>query len=233
MVRFGLVSEGITDQIVLEYILAGFFSSADIIIDPLQPTRDETDRNKAASGGNWHQVFEYCKSDYFREALTNNESDYYMIIQLDTDFFWGDSVGEPYRIAVRDENGELPSAQILENTIIKLIQLIGEDFYAQYAERIIFAIAVNQLECWLLPLYATPKESKKEKNCLNTLNKALSKSKAGFTIDAKNPDYYRTCSEKYRKNKVLMSSYQHNYSFECFIRQLEERNIVIEVEEDW
>lgn len=45
MVRFGLISEGITDQIVLENILGGFFDSSDIEVDALQPTR-------ASSAGN-------------------------------------------------------------------------------------------------------------------------------------------------------------------------------------
>ncbi len=98
MVRFGSVSEGITDQIVLQNILSGYFNTADIVVDALQPTRDATDNNKMANAGNWHKVMEYCRSQYFREALTTNGEDYYLIIQLDTDVFKTGSVGEPYKV---------------------------------------------------------------------------------------------------------------------------------------
>jgi len=84
---FGLISEGITDQIVIESILVGYYNSKNIILDMLQPLRDETDENLAASDGNWHKVFEYCKSKQFRDAFSIRE-DYYVIIQLDTDFLF-------------------------------------------------------------------------------------------------------------------------------------------------
>lgn len=232
MVRFGLVSEGITDQIVLQNILSGYFNTADIVVDALQPTRDATDNNKMANAGNWHKVMEYCRSQYFREALTTNGEDYYLIIQLDTDVFKTGSVGEPYKVQTRTEEGEVSSTQLLANVVNKLIELMGREFYIQHHQRIIFAVSVNEIECWLLPLYGSSKESKKDKKCINTLNKGLQK-KEGFTIDAKNPQYYRIASKGYRKNRTLLKSYQYNLSFAYFIQQLNHRAIVIEVQEDW
>jgi hypothetical protein len=92
MARFGLITEGITDQIVIEYILAGFYNSPDIQVDALQPLRDETDENLAKNAGNWHKVFEYCEAKEFREAITENGEEYFLIIQIDTDFFDGDGI---------------------------------------------------------------------------------------------------------------------------------------------
>jgi hypothetical protein len=109
MVTFGLISEGITDQIVLENILGGFFNTADILVKALQPLRDKTDENRMQETGNWHKVLTYCQSEAFREALTTNGADYYIIIQLDTDGFWGDSVGEEFQVSTRTENGEVSS----------------------------------------------------------------------------------------------------------------------------
>ncbi len=68
MKEFGIVTEGITDQVVLENILYGFFKDKDLPVDPLSPLRDATDRNKAATSSNWIEVFEYCKSSRFKEA---------------------------------------------------------------------------------------------------------------------------------------------------------------------
>lgn len=232
MVRFGLVGEGITDQIVLENILGGYFNTADIVVDALQPTRDATDDNKMSNSGNWHKVMTYCESENFREALVVNGEEYYIIIQIDTDIFSGDSVGEPYKVATRNEQGELSSEEILDNVVTKLVELIGEDFYEQHQTQIIFAVSVREIECWLLPLYYQDKKREKVAGCLDTLNKALQK-KERFTISTKDPNYYRICSKGYRKQKTLFKSYQYNPSFAYFIQQLEERGIVIEEEEDW
>ena len=51
MKKFGLVSEGITDQEVISNILYGFYNNPDIIINELQPLRDETDNKKYRNSG--------------------------------------------------------------------------------------------------------------------------------------------------------------------------------------
>ncbi|WP_413261147.1 hypothetical protein [Floridanema flaviceps] len=43
MISFGLITEGLTDQIVIEDILSGYFNTDDIIVNPLQPERDTKD----------------------------------------------------------------------------------------------------------------------------------------------------------------------------------------------
>jgi len=58
MVTFGLICEGITDQIVIENILVGFFNNPDIEVFALQPLRDATDENLATTHANWHKVFD-------------------------------------------------------------------------------------------------------------------------------------------------------------------------------
>ncbi|MFB2917198.1 MULTISPECIES: phage tail protein [Aerosakkonema] len=222
MVSFGLITEGLTDQIVIEDILSGYFDSDDIIINPLQPERDKDDENKSVSGG-WTLVFKYCQSSDFREAFQFNE---YVIIQIDTDV----SEETNYDILKRDENGEeLTTAQLIEKVKEKFKGLIGEDFYVRYNEKIIFAITVHSIECWLLPLYYRDNRKEKITNCLSTLNQELVK-REKFTIDVnkKNPEYYRKVSRQYCKQKVLMKLYQENPSLKIFIQEIEKRNIAIE-----
>lgn len=36
MISFGLITEGLTDQIVIEDILSGYFNTDDIIVNPLR-----------------------------------------------------------------------------------------------------------------------------------------------------------------------------------------------------
>ncbi|MEG4328042.1 phage tail protein [Microcoleus sp. herbarium5] len=223
MISFGLITEGLTDQIVIENILAGYFNSPDLDIRQLQPERDKDNENKSTYGG-WTLVFDYCKSTDFQEALQFID---YIIIQIDTD------VSDDYNIPKQDENGEFTPQQLIKKVIEKFRGAIGDDFYSNNQEKIIFAISVHFIECWLLPLYYTDNKKKsKFKSCLDTLNQELTK-KHNFTIDAKNPEYYRKISKQYCKHKVLMKHYAENPSLKTFIEEIQSRDIKIGGEEDW
>jgi hypothetical protein len=168
MISFGLVTEGLTDQIVIENILAGYFNSPDLDIRQLQPERDKDNENKSTYGG-WTLVFDYCKSRDFQEAFQFID---YIIIQIDTDV----SELKHYNISQQDENGKFTPQQLIEKVIEKFRGAIGDDFYSKYQQKIIFASSVHSIECWLLPLYYTDKNKKsKFKNCLDTLNLQLLK----------------------------------------------------------
>ena len=224
MMSFGLVTERLTDQIVIENILAGYFNSPDLDIRQLQPERDKDNENKSTYGA-WTLVFDYCKSSDFQEALQFID---YIIIQIDTD------VSENYNIPKQDENGEFTPQQSIEKVIEKFRDTIGEDFYNKHQQRIVFAISVDSIECWFLPLYYTDSRKAKIPNCLDTLNRELAK-KHNFTIDAnaKNPKYYQEISEPYRNPKVLMNHYAENPSLKKFIEEIKSRDIKINVEEEW
>ena len=215
MIDFGLVTEGITDQEVISNILFGYYKNPDILINELQPIRDETDRNKAENFGGWGNLIEYCKSDIFKYAFQTNS---YVIIQIDTD------VCEDYNVSKKENGQDLTPEQLVLKVEEKFIKLIGDEFYNKVEERIIFAISVHSIECWLLPIYYTNNKKSKTVNCLQTLNQALNKK--GYTIDKnnKNIDYYTEISDVFIKRKQLNKYYPHNPSFEIFIRNLENIN---------
>lgn len=219
MTTFGLVTEGITDQIVIENILSGYFDTNDLIVNPLQPERDKDNDNKSDHGG-WTLVIKYCQSEDLKKAFQYLD---YVIIQIDTDVLDG------YEgISYRDKNGELSPEQLIEKVKEKFKSLIGEDF-DKYSAKIIFAIAVHSTECWLLPLYYTDNRKQKITGCLGTLNRAINKTEK-FTIDKndKNPDYYKTLSNPYSEHKTLMEHYPNNPSLNIFIEDIIARNIVID-----
>ncbi len=226
MVRFGFITEGVTDQIVIENILNGYFNTDNIDINELQPLRDETDKNRAENYGGWTLVFDYCKSGKFKEAFPYHD---YIIIQIDTDV----SEEKHYDISKRDANGnELTPADLIDKVKEKFRNLIGEEFFDNHKEQIIFAISVHSVECWLLPIYYTDNRKNKIENCLGTLNQKLAK-KEGFTIDpkSKNSDYYERVSKFYVKHKNLIKLYKNNPSLKIFIEEIQQKNIVIEEDE--
>jgi hypothetical protein len=123
---------------------------------------------------------------------------------------------------------------LIEKVIEKFKEeIIGEYFYSQYQQRIIWAISVHSIECGLLPLYYKANNKKsKFKKCLETLNKELVK-KHDFTIDVKQPEYYRELSKQYSKHKDLMACYQHNPSLTSFVGEIESKKIVVVLEDEW
>jgi hypothetical protein len=222
MTTFGFITEGITDQIVIEYILNGYFNTDDIDINELQPIRDETDKNRSESYGGWTLVFDYCKSNKFKQAFQFND---FVIIQIDTDV----CEEKHYDISKRGANGnELEPVDLIQNVKEKFKkELIGEDFFNKNEERIIFAISVHSIECWLLPLYFSDNRKGKTVQCLRTLNEALRR-KEKFTIDSKNPRYYEKLAKQYRKSKKLMKLYKENHSLKIFVEEIEKREIVFQ-----
>ena len=184
MATFGLISEGITDQIVIENILIGLLNDDDFSVDPLQPARDATDEDLATNHGNWHKVFEYCQTQRFKDAVLNMD---YVIIQIDADIFKTQKLPTQYQINFTSNISPEETVTIIKE---KIIDLIERDFYKNHSQKIIFAISVDAIECWLLPIYYQnlPAKASKTTGCLNSLNERLT-NEEGFTIDKKLPKY--------------------------------------------
>lgn len=213
MKSLGLISEGITDQIVIDNILHGYFNIDDVDLRPLVPVRDETDQSRFVGASGWTAVREYVKSSNFDEAFLFLD---YVILHLDTD------VCEEYGVSRREEGEELAPLDLLNKVKAKFREWMGDEVFERRKDRILFAISVDSIECWLLPLYYENTKAQRQKtvNCLGTLNQALSKS-LKFTVDAKNPDYYNRASEDYSNHRVLRRLYKHNPSLNAFIEELE------------
>jgi hypothetical protein len=221
MANIGIISEGITDQIVIEYILVGLLQDDDLSIDPLQPSRDATDEDLATSAGNWDKVFEYCESSRFQYAVLNTD---FVIVQIDADIFKTKEISEKYRLHFATDISVEDCVLQIQNM---LIELIGRGFYTSYSSKIIFAISIDSIECWLLPIYFQnkPQQASKTINCLNTLNQALSKQE-NYVIDKKKPQYYRKASKPYLKHKDFVRLYPMNPSLKIFVESVLAKNIV-------
>lgn len=217
MAIFGFITEGYTDQIVIENILIGLLNDDDLFVTRLQPTFDETDINSVESHGNWHKALQYCESQRFKEAFSSVD---YVIIQIDADIFKTQQIPQEYQI-------NLPPNVSAEETVTiikeKIIDLIERDFYENHNQKIIFAISVDAIECWLLPIYYQNQTAKASKiaGCLKSLNERLTKEE-GFSIDKKLPKYYRAASKKYQKHKEIVKLYALNPSLKIFVEDIQQ-----------
>ncbi len=100
-----------------------------------------------------------------------------------------------------------------------LIHAIGEEFYATFADRILFAVSVDSIECWLLPLYYADNRASKYKNCVDTLNQKLRSD--GYTIDHKNDRVYNKLSANYRKRINVDRAAKKQESLLQFLTELQ------------
>ena len=208
-ISFGLVTEGRTDQAVIRAILAGYFGDDNIRVTSLNPG----DKNKL---GGWGQVFQYCNSPDFQEAF---ESKDYVIIHIDTD------ISPQYKIAQIDQDGNyLSPNQLIENVKNKFKSLLDPEFYQRYGERIIFAIAVHSIECWLLPLYCEDAEKSEIDNCSARLEKTIIE-KSILTRFVKKSKCYQRIALPYATKETLLENYSLNPSFKIFIEDLKSKNI--------
>lgn len=201
--QIGIIAEGESDQIAIEAIIQSYLKNKDIILDPLQPKKGES--------GGWPQVINYCKSNDFKEALPYNDG--LIIIHIDCDVLRGDGLPEDCIMQFND----LSIEEIFLMVRDKLIEFITPKIFKEAEDKIVFAIAIDSIECWFLPIYYDQK-SKQDKTtgCLKTLNEELRK-KEGFYIDKKDENKYRTISKHYFEKKMIDKCYKTNKSFRLFI----------------
>lgn len=216
-VPFALVTEGPTDQEVIINILCGFYKNKDLDSSILQPSRgigldDEP--------GGWTHLLYYLASQKFKDAFSSNE---FIIVHFDADVCDEPLFGVEKN---RDFNVLVP------NVIDRLIDAIGREFYELVKDRIIFAICVDSIECWLLTIYFENMHSKRNKQtgCIATLNEVI-QSQHGFYIDSKNLDYYRVMSKPYSKNTQLIKAGRMNDSLKLFLEALPDQSL-LPIEDD-
>jgi hypothetical protein len=209
---FGIIAEGITDHPVIENIITGYFEGQgnEIIVNPVEPP-------SAFAPGGWGNVFESLKRKDHEGALQWNN---YLVIQIDTDH----QEDPGFDVPRREGGKELTVDQRIERVIEKLKSYIDPAFYEANKDRIIFAISVDEIECWLLPLLYSDKRAAKTTGCLDAADRGVRKrNMPGLAAGEKKfPAAYDFASRGYLKRKTLMKRRDANPSLGFFVQQLDE-----------
>ena len=221
----GLITEGETDQHILKHVLIGYFNDPDLVVRNLQPAADETDADSMSKFGGWVNVFNYCQPEFLEGALKRND---FVVIQVDTDV----SEQKGFDVSKLDENGNRISVSDLILRVIERFKQVfltdfEPSFFEEHKNRILFAITVDSMECWLLPLFYSDNTQNAINNCFFKVNDYLIKNKESPIPANKKGAIptYRKLSRPFMKNKVLIQSYPQNPSFKFFIEN--ELNIKI------
>jgi hypothetical protein len=205
----GIVAEGPTDQRVLEHIIVGALagSGLDVEIRDIQPIAEPSG---ATSHGGWELVFAWLRRGDYRQALQLNDL---IVIQIDTDVC--DRPG--FDVERRDGGVDLV-ARVIE----RLRREIDATFLAAHGDRLVFAIAEGETECWLLPLVYDNNKAGKTSGCEQAVVEALKKKdEPGLrSKDVKDPRRYRDVARPYRKHARVEAARTRSPSLDAFIADL-------------
>jgi hypothetical protein len=206
MRRFLFIGEGLTDFKVLKNLFVGFFKDKNLSFNRLLP------KDKEPVG--WGNVLNYLSTDEFKGAFDNAD---YIVIQIDTDRCedWNEGLHH-----IGDDTEK--SADFVHEVIAALIRRIDLDFYTQNKDKILFAVSVHDIECWLLPFIADqPAHQSKMVGCVNAVERIAKK--MGFSIHQKNYEdgkHYEDFSKDMKNHNILMHKYSSNPSLKIFVDSL-------------
>ena len=212
MLTFGIIAEGPTDQIIIENILLGYFQEQrdEPSVNYIQPPQPLSDKP-----GGWTNVFQSLRRKDYEGALQYND---YLVIHIDTDVQEEPGFDVPRLV----DGNEITIPERVEKVIDRLEKEIDGNFNRANSHRILFAVAVDTIECWLLPLVCEGKKVAKITGCIDTANQALRRAnRDGLSAGTKKfISAYEKASKAYRRRKELMACHDKNPSLELFVNQL-------------
>ena len=218
MASIALICEGASEVKMLTYIVTRYLGD-EIVVNAIQPALTSTGRQ--ANEGGWLEVLNHCNGETINAVFATND---YLVIQIDTDA----CTQVNYDVNVYDENNRKVVDDILyERVRSRLLKGLSAGIQTKYADRILFAICINETECWLLPLYYENDAKKRcaTTNCIYILNQRLQTEGIGIPDKEKNtPEAIQVYNKvlKNLKKKDIPRIAQYNYGFQKFVEQMEE-----------
>ena len=217
MASIALICEGASEVKMLTYIVTRYLGD-EIVVNAIQPAL--TQQGRQANEGGWLEVLNHCNDDTINAVFATND---YLVIQIDTDA----CAQVNYDVDVYDENNRKVADGVLyERVRSRLLKDLSAGIQTKYADRILFAICINETECWLLPLYYENDAKKRcaTTNCIYILNQRLQTEGMGIPDKAKNtPEAIQVYNKvlKSLKKKDIPRIAQYNYGFLKFVEQME------------
>lgn len=208
--KIGIVSEGVSDYFILKHILERYLKEKDVYAIPLKPKISA--QNKQVGYGTWQGVFDYIKGDDNLIVEAVKEGCEFVVVQIDTD------VSVQYGV----ENNLGDKHEFWNAVKAKLMESVHPNFPK---EKLIFAICIQEIECWLIPFVSSNQnECENTDRCLNIVNKHI---RTHGSIDKDNKNcpqahkLYGSILSQKRKPKEIRECSQFNYGFARFVEQMD------------
>lgn len=218
--RIGIIAEGFADVKVIKAIVRKLVSTIDSFhqIRP-QEQFDETDLQEL-NFSNWQLVLESCKDEQLLSGFFDElEGEALIVVHIDTAERGeeGFDVNEPIRS--KNMDFALYSEQLREQVRMKIEEIIPE----QYRQRIAYAIAIEETDAWLIPLFENTKhDTASHVSAKETLSRLIGKDKKlknkYIDTNKNNLDYQKLGKEL---SKELKKARSHNKSLDLFCLDIE------------
>jgi hypothetical protein len=213
MKKFGIVGEGYTDKVVIEYILRGFFAEQDL--------EDEINPLPEGDKGGWEIICKYLASKDFRSDVSNHET---LVLQIDTDITTKAEDSIKFGVSHQDEHGRALSVEELlikvKDKLISEINSGKSGFYDLYADKIIFAISVHTTECWLVAYFSKQSEIYRCDEVLRDKEKTKLPNNIQFSKKQKSGCHEKLSLIAFETRESIEMVAQKDTSFKHFIQQL-------------
>lgn len=216
MASIALICEGASEVKMLTYVVTRYLGD-EIVVNAIQPALNSNGRQ--ANAGGWLEVLNHCNDETINAAFATND---YLVIQIDTDA----CAQVNYDVNIYDDNNRKVADDVLyERVRSRLLKDLSAGVQTKYADRILFAICINETECWLLPLYYENDAKKRcaTTNCIYILNQRLQTAGLGIPEKDKNsPEAVQVYNKvmKQLKRKDIPRIAQYNYGFQKFVEQM-------------
>ena len=215
--KIGIVSEGVSDFFILKHIVERYLKEKEVYTIPLKPK--VTSKNKQEGFGTWQGVFDYIKGDDNLIVEAVKEGCEYVVVQIDTD------VSSQY--GVENNPGDVQAFWTAIKD--KLTGSVHPDFPK---DKLIFAICIQEIECWLIPFVSTiENECQNTDRCLNIVNRHI-RTKGSIDKQNKNSQqaqrlYHYILGQK-KKPLEIKDCSRYNFGFKELIERLDEFGAVLE-----
>lgn len=223
--RIGIIAEGFADANVIKAIVKKLLGCDGSDIRLLRPEEvlDETDL-QTMSYSNWGLVLDSCRNEEFLGSFLDGlEGEAIVIVHIDTAERGekGYDVYEPVRTGQMDYAEY--SITLRNNVKLKIEALIA----APYRDRIVYAIAIEETDAWLIPLFENKRGDSASrahpKETLQTLIGAEKKRIKTFRDTSRGAwDYVKLGKEL---SKSLTDCRQKNKSLDLFCLEIEQYQI--------
>lgn len=217
--RIGVISEGPADRAVITNILTGLTGIDISDIEPLRPKdkRDETD--KAISDplvfGGWGAVKEECETRKQIDEFLAIEGQDFIVIHLDT------AEADQYGITRPNKNDSTYCLELRERVISQINTWFNEDL----SDQILYAIAIEETDAWILTIYEK-KDSLKAAKPKERLSTVLGRSRIKSTSNYEN---YLILSKPFSKFKDIQKGkfLDYNCSLNAFYQEVYEKIVSV------
>jgi hypothetical protein len=226
--RVGIIAEGKSDAAVITNLLKGLLDidRSDIIYLVPELEYDETDLNKmpVSAFSNWTIVKQKCQDTAFLSGFFSIDDQRFLVIHIDTAerFEIGFEVITPQKSESESYVEEVRAA--VKSKFLEWLPEAQHTFCT-------FAIAVEETEAWLLPIwddyrkdkdsgfYPSPKERLER-----VLNKVMNEKERRKHFSSTPFDQYATLSKPFRKTADLNKYRPLNKSLDLFCAEIEQIN---------